>query len=489
MHPIILPLAELKSALPGLGKAINRHATLPVLRSIKIERRADGWTSLIGTDLDRFISVRLEQPIPGDPLALLVPYEQLVSLTKACGKDERLVLEPGPDHSTVIKFALASQQGEARTPPLPVDEFPPVPRFHGEAIALPDSARHALLEAMQCCSTDESRAILQGALLDVSKPDAHYVVATDGRHLYSSNSFRFPLRQSLVIPSHRFLAWREFHRDGNWELRVAGEPESKSKTAPLVQISSRRWRYITRQIEGPYPNWRQVVPDPKPRTSITLDPGAVEDLIQVIGRMPCHDERHHSLGLEWKDRRLQLLGKQEPADPWTRVPVPAVKGDGRDCTVFMDRRLLVKALQFGLNTLGILDEISPLRFSQGGRQMIVMPHRDEGPAPSAAPPPPQVHPRSHVPAPAPPQPQPRPQATSTPKPPPPPGRAAEPSASPTLEHVIDAVHHVRESFQSGITKLRDLSLQLRHLHREQRTSSREMRSVRSTLRSLQGLKL
>jgi hypothetical protein len=58
-----------------------------------------------------------------------------------------------------------------------------------------------------------------------------------------------------------------------------------------------------------------------------------------------------------------------------------------------------------------------------------------------------------------------------------------------LDHVIEGVLHIRESFQSGLAKLRGLSQQLKQLHREQRSSSREMQSVRSTLRSLQGLKL
>src|SRR6187431_307439 len=107
MQPIILPMAELKPALTGLSKVVNRQATLPVLSAIKVERSPDGWTSLTATDLDRFISVRLEQPVKGEPMALLVPYEQLAALAKSCAKDERLQLEPGPNHTGVIRFALA----------------------------------------------------------------------------------------------------------------------------------------------------------------------------------------------------------------------------------------------------------------------------------------------------------------------------------------------------------------------------------------------
>src|ERR1700761_8101659 len=80
-NKIALPIAELKPALAGLGKVINKRSTLPVLSHIKIERTKDGWTALTATDLDSFITVRLEQPDDGEPVSLLIPYEELLKIT------------------------------------------------------------------------------------------------------------------------------------------------------------------------------------------------------------------------------------------------------------------------------------------------------------------------------------------------------------------------------------------------------------------------
>ena len=74
MSPIALPIAELLPALTGLGKVLRKRPTLPVLGMLKIERAPDGW---ITTDLDTFVSVRLEQPTAGEPLGLLVPCDDL----------------------------------------------------------------------------------------------------------------------------------------------------------------------------------------------------------------------------------------------------------------------------------------------------------------------------------------------------------------------------------------------------------------------------
>jgi hypothetical protein len=48
---------------------------------------------------------------------------------------------------------------------------------------------------------------------------------------------------------------------------------------------------------------------------------------------------------------------------------------------------------------------------------------------------------------------------------------------------------VRDKFNEGFDMLRDLSLKLKVINRDQKASAREFSSVRSTLRSLQGLKL
>ena len=188
MSQFALPIAELKPALAGLGKIIAKRCTLPVLGNIKLERTKDGWIALTGTDLDHHVTVRLEQPGAGEPDALLVPYDELLKTCKACGNGEEILVERTGKITAAIKYRIGQQFVETKVESLPVEEFPEIPRIKGDAIALPDTLCHSIHEALQCASTDETRIIINGAYIDVSKPDANYVVGTDGRHLYSSNS-------------------------------------------------------------------------------------------------------------------------------------------------------------------------------------------------------------------------------------------------------------------------------------------------------------
>ncbi len=294
---------------------------------------------------------------------------------KACGKGEEILVEPRGKDTADIKYRIGEQSVESKVESLPLEEFPESPRIKGDAIALPDTLRRSIHEALQCASSDETRLILNGAFLDVSKPEANYVVGTEGRHMFSSNSFSLPMKDSLLIPSHKFIGSKEFNSDGEWQLKVA-LAETKDD-AGYVQISSRRWRFISRQIEGNYPNWRQVVPGSDSfNTSIEFDT-ELDPLLRTIQRMPCDDVINFAIGLEVTGGQLALLGRPSGTADWTRIEVAGAKCRGKDVRIFLNRNLLTKALQFGLTKAETIDARAPLRFSNVGRQMIVMPTRPE----------------------------------------------------------------------------------------------------------------
>ncbi len=496
MNPFALPNAELKSALAGLGKIIAKRCSLPVLGNIKIERTKDGWIALTGTDLDHFVTVRLEQPGTGEPAALLVPHDELLKTCKACGNGEEVLVEKSGEATAAVKYRIGQQVVETKVESLPVDEFPEIPRIKSDAIALPDTVRQSIHEALQCASTDETRLILNGAYLDVSKPEANYVVGTDGRHLFSSNSFALPLKESLIIPTHKFIGWKEFNSDGEWLLKVA--PAAKTDEPAHLQISSRRWRFIMRQIDGNYPNWRQVVPTPDSFATTIEFEADVEVVLQTIQRMPCDDAVNFAIGLEWSGGKLALLGRSPGAENWTRIEMEGVKCRGKDVRIFLNRNLLTKALQFGLTKAETIDALSPLRFSSGGRQMIVMPTRPN-PAPTQAPQPTPVTPaaQNEPTAPNPPpsaeqpkeEPMPDTNGTNTGATKRPATANPETTEKPALETALAQLEIVRGEFRNAIGGLHKLGDALKQAQRENKASDKEISSVRATLRSLQTVRI
>jgi DNA polymerase III sliding clamp (beta) subunit (PCNA family) len=487
MSKISLPVAELKPALTGLGKVVSKRATLPVLSHVKVERTKDGWIVLTGTDLDAFITYRLEQPSDGEQISLLVPYDELLKITKSCQKADTILIRTennASELSVTIEYAIGSQVAETKVASLPVEEFPEIPRIKGDAIAVNDAVRQSIHEAMDCASVDETRLILNSAYIDVSKSDGHYVVGTNGSHLYSSNSFKLPMKESFVLPTHKFLEFKEFNHDGEWQLKSA-TPAHKDETA-WFQLSSRRWRFIGRQIEGNYPNWRQVVPT---EFATGIQFSEADKLAETIERLPDHDPSYHAIGIERKDRAVNLLWKPDKQSEWKRLPVTVDQLTGKDITIYLNRHYLTKALRFGLHRFDSIDSLSPVRFSNEGRQMIVMPVR-----PESAPPPPTPAPQAQE---------------TTPQQPAAPSTAAQQERTPMVtdtstapsttaepppidaqfDQLVEEVESMKTTMQDHLTGLKSVGSKLKSIQREHKSSTKDLQSVRQTLKGLQGLKL
>jgi len=117
--------------------------------------------------------------------------------------------------------------------------------------------------------------VLNGVYLDVKEPSGHYVVSTNGRILFSANSFSFDLKDSLILPNRKFLDWKGWWSEGTAQLSIkAPQKQKKGKIETelpgWLQFTTGPWTYVTRQIDGLYPNWKQVIPKETPALIIQI---------------------------------------------------------------------------------------------------------------------------------------------------------------------------------------------------------------------------
>ena len=501
-NPIIkIPVTELKTALLGLGKVIHRSSTLPVLTTICVERDRQGVIHLTSTDLDAFVTLRLETSgTLGNPTKFLVPFTDLQKLGKTCPLEQVLELELVVDDKVLIRYHLNSHPIEQVFTVPPVADFPEMPSITASPFSLDEAAKSTLLDTLACASDDETRVILNGAYLDVSKPTGHYAVATDGRHLYASNSLHLPLSSSVLIPDHRFLSWGGFVRDGQWRLSV--QPPTK-ETGGYIQMESRRWRFLTKQIEGTYPNWRNITDDVKTLSgTLKISEAAAEAIQSIVPRLPGEDQPNHTVGLQVSQGKLFLRGWNQGQEQPTEIEVPNVTVEGTPATVYLNRKYLLKAIGFGLRHIDVQETLKPLRFSDGGsRQMIVMPVRVDGftnaPAGIHNPPvsmSPNVQPESSTIT----NPQPAEERNTNPMQngtnnghgqPTVATNENNPADKVSVEQALDQVEFIKTSLRGAITNLNGLADTLRQVQRERRLSEREVRNVRDTLKSLQTVRL
>ena len=79
---IVIPVSDLKAALPGLNKIVSKRSTLPVLQAVRVARDAGGAVSLMATDLDAFATYTVKEAQSGPAVEILMPFDQLTKTAK-----------------------------------------------------------------------------------------------------------------------------------------------------------------------------------------------------------------------------------------------------------------------------------------------------------------------------------------------------------------------------------------------------------------------
>ena len=483
---IKLPVSELKSLLPALAKVLNRHSSLPVLQHIHLQRTAEGVVQLQVTDLDTFAACRLTALQPGDPVAVLIRFERLAKTVKGCSPTDSLTLL-GDEFNLTLRHTLAGRPVDQPLIPLSLFEWPIEPKIEAPAVTLDESIKEGIQRAFACCSSDSTRAALQGAWLDVSDPQAHYVMGTDGKHLFSANSFRLDLEEPVFLPHHAFLERPEFRQDGPWSLAIQpGEHDDG-----WLQLRSNRWTFTVKRQDHTMPNWRQVVPEPRTAT-VRLGEKATALLLDVLPKLPGQDDPHQPIRLDLVDRSLLVTAGDESTPQGTTFPVEDAVVTGDNLTITVNRTHALKALKWGLTELSLSDGLSPLVFSAPGRRLVAMPRRTEinepvsGPDTQVTPEPiPEPVNESTMPT------NTQPTAEETPEPQPVNRLAVvpEPPTKPTIRSVIEQIDGLRDCLRSTIRQCGDVVDALRVVEKDRKTTDKEVEVVRERLRALQSVSL
>ena len=375
---IEIPIAELKSKLPGLAKIVPRSSNLPILQCIKVSLQQNS-IALQAHNLDEIATVTLPNPANGCSGELLVPMETLTKIVKGCAADQSVRLISNGDE-TKIRYMVAGSAVDRLVSHFSPTDWSEVKKTQGPEINLDDPFKQALREALECSSVDSSRYVLNGACMDVTEKGAHYVVGTDGRHLFAANSFQFSLPESLIVPSRRFIAWPGFMNDGVWKLTMLPKTQGKNQETEepaWFEITSEHWSYMAKAIDGKFPNWKQVLPTTDPSwTQINLEANAVDTILDAVPMMPGVEDVNQPVTLT-AGNGLCLKAKGKGQEQWTRIPVPSASVVGRTVDVTMNRGFLLKALRFGLHRIQIHSSLEPLVFSSERKTMVVMPLRRE----------------------------------------------------------------------------------------------------------------
>src|SRR6266496_60126 len=258
---------KLQEGLAAVAASVPAKTTLPVLANIMVEATEKG-IRLSGTDLDIAVTTEVAADVESHG-AITVPAKQLSEIARelppapvhiAAAGEQRVTLDCGRSHFKILG--------------LPRDEFPSFPtvRFN-ESWRIRSGDLHKLISHTAfAVSTEESRPILNGVLWEL-KPDMMRMVATNGHRLAKMelpiDSANAPASDLIVPPKALEQVRRLFPAEE--ELEIARGDNHIGFRSPFTAV-------FTRLIEGPYPNYEQVIPKDN-------DKVAVADKIALAGAL------------------------------------------------------------------------------------------------------------------------------------------------------------------------------------------------------------
>jgi DNA polymerase-3 subunit beta len=254
---------KLHEGLGAVAASVPTKTTLPVLANILVEASKDGLR-LSGTDLDIAVSTTIPASVDQEG-ATTLPARKLVEIVKELPNAAIRMTSAGEQRVTIecgkSKFKLLGLSRE---------EFPAFPtvKFEGGWKVAAKDLQKLIAHVAFAASTEESRPILNGVLWEL-RPERMRMVATNGHRLARMDVPTSGLgggQADLIIPPKALDQIRRLF-EGEDEIEIGKSDNHLGFRSTTTQI-------YTRLIEGPYPNYEQVIPRENDK-SLTADKSAL----------------------------------------------------------------------------------------------------------------------------------------------------------------------------------------------------------------------
>jgi DNA polymerase-3 subunit beta len=241
---------QLQEGLVAVAASIPAKTTLPILSNILLEATKDG-IRLSGTDLDIAVSTTVNASVDQEG-AITLPARKLVEIVRELPSAAIRLTASGEQRVTIecgrSKFRLLG---------LPREEFPAFPsvKFEGGWRTSSKELQKLISHVAFAASTEESRPILNGVLWEL-RPERMRMVATNGHRLarmdVPTTETQGASQADLIVPPKALDQIRRLF-DTDETVEIARSENHLGFRTSSTQI-------FTRLIEGPYPNYEQVIP-------------------------------------------------------------------------------------------------------------------------------------------------------------------------------------------------------------------------------------
>jgi DNA polymerase-3 subunit beta len=269
---------KLQEGLVAVAASVPAKTTLPVLANILVEATKDG-VRLSATDLDIAVSTLIPAEVDTEG-AVTLPARKLVEIVRELPSggirvtgtgEQRVQLECGRS-----KFKLLG---------ISKDEFPRFPpvKFDRPWTVSAGDLQKLIGHVAFAASQEESRPVLNGVLWEL-RPDRMRMVATNGHRLAKMDIAAAGGKESadLIVPPKALEQIRRLFSPSD-EIALATSENH-------IGFRSGQTLVFSRLIEGPYPNYEQVIPRENDKVA-TVDRQTFSAALRRVG-VVASDQTH-----------------------------------------------------------------------------------------------------------------------------------------------------------------------------------------------------
>ncbi len=283
-----------------------------------------------------------------------------------------------------LEAGYGDGKGWSRFPVQKSDEYPTPPELKGDLrISLPGETLTRLVDrSAYAVSEETTRASLNGVFLHGNSQQLAFV-ATDGHRLARATckgAFGDLTRDGVIVPARALATMSRVSAEATSpvEIRIA---DGKGHAGFVAQVGEFRVQVTARLLEGPYPNYEQVIPKDNPR-SLTV---TRSDLMEAVDIVASHADSN-TQQVRFSIKRDQLAVSSATADFGAGEQQVAAEYQGEDMDIGYNARYLLQTLRniptekvvFRLKTAlsaGIVEPVGALSAPDEELLCLVMPLR------------------------------------------------------------------------------------------------------------------
>lgn len=358
---------KLLAAFQTAATVAPNRSPKAILRNVRIE--VGERCMLTATDMEVGIRIEAEGIEVEKGGAAVLPVDRFGPLLRE-STDEKLQIET-QERSTTVRGERSEFQLPAENP----DEFPVVAEFN-ESKYHKTTARffkELLRRTLFATDTESSRYALGGVLLEMDESTIT-AVGTDGRRLAKMSGPGESVEghatgeQTIIVPTRSMQLIERALPDDDSEVQICARAND-------ILIHNQQATVYTRLIEGRFPPWRNVLPEPTGGgVNISLSVGPTHSAIRQAAVVASDESR----GIDFRFGNGSLILSGQTAEVGqSRVELP-IPYDGEETVVTLDHRFVTDFLKvlepsatFNLSVEG--SEAAALFSTDDGYGYVVMP--------------------------------------------------------------------------------------------------------------------